>query len=121
MPEETTGAEAQEIQVPLPQINTDSRFVLRVVWLEKNIAIAVDYVVNKGLSPLTRYYFWPRTDAWQELKDELDKKSWITEEEKIELLNQATEIINFWQEHAKDTTMFQAQEKFPHIVFAGTD
>lgn len=51
VPEETTGAEAQEIQVPLPQINTDSRFVLRVVWLEKNIAIAVDYVVNKGLSP----------------------------------------------------------------------
>ena len=99
----------------------DSRFVLKVVWLEKNVALAVDYVISKGISPLTPYYFWPRTDAWQELKDELDQKTWITENEKIELLNQATEVINFWQENSRKFTMFQAQEKFPSIVFSGTN
>jgi 30S ribosomal protein 3 len=99
----------------------DSRFVLKVVWLEKNVALAVDYVISKGISPLTPYYFWPRTDAWQELKDELDQKNWITDNEKIELLNQATEVINFWQENSKKVTMFQAQEKFPAVVFSGTN
>ena len=99
----------------------DARFVLKVVWLDKNVALAVDYVISKGISPLTPYYFWPRTDAWQELKDELDTKTWITETEKIELLNQATEVINFWQENARTTTMFQAQAKFPAVVFSGTN
>ncbi|MBF2057208.1 MAG: 30S ribosomal protein PSRP-3 [Cyanobacterium sp. T60_A2020_053] len=102
-------------------INIDGRFVLKVVWLDKDVALAVDYVISKGTSPLTPYYFWPRSDAWQDLKDELDKKNWITETEKIELLNQATEIINFWQEKGKVTSMVQAQQKFPSVVFSGTN
>jgi 30S ribosomal protein 3 len=99
----------------------DSRFVLKVVWLDKDVAIAVDHVINKGTSPLTAYFFWPRHDAWQQLKEELDSKNWITDNEKIELLNQATEIINFWQENKRNTTMFQAQAKFPQVTFAGTN
>ena len=99
----------------------EPRFVLKVVWLDKNIALAVDHVIGKGTSPLTAYYFWPRNDAWQQLKDELDSKSWILESEKIDLLNQATEIINFWQEHGKHTTMNQAQTKYPDVTFAGTN
>lgn len=103
------------------ETKTDSRFVLKVVWLDKDVALAVDYVISKGTSPLTAYYFWPRSDAWQELKDELDKKNWITDHEKIELLNQATEVINFWQEKGRVTSMLQAQQKFPSVVFAGTN
>lgn len=103
------------------ELSISSRFVLKVVWLDKDVAIAVDYVISKGTSPLTPYYFWPRSDAWQELKDELDKKTWINETEKIELLNQATEVINFWQEQGRVTSMKQAQGKFPHIVFSGTN
>ena len=99
----------------------EPRFVLKVVWLDKNIALAIDHVIGKGTSPLTAYYFWPRNDAWQQLKDELDSKSWILESEKIDLLNQATEIINFWQEHGKHTTMNQAQTKYPDVTFAGTN
>lgn len=103
------------------EVTIESRFVLKIVWLDKDVAIAVDYVISKGTSPLTPYYFWPRSDAWQELKDELDKKTWINETEKIELLNQATEVINFWQEKGKVTTMKQAQAKFPQVVFSGTN
>jgi 30S ribosomal protein 3 len=99
----------------------ESRFILKVVWLDKDVAIAVDHVMSKGTSPLTPYYFWPRHDAWQQLKDELDSKTWINDSEKIQLLNQATEVINFWQEKGKITTMAQAQAKFPEVTFAGTN
>lgn len=110
-----------EATVETLETNIDGRFVLKVVWLDKDVALAVDYVISKGTSPLTPYYFWPRSDAWQDLKDELDKKNWITDTEKIELLNQATEIINFWQEKGRVTSMAQAQEKFSGVVFSGTN
>ena len=103
------------------ELQTQSRFILKVLWLDKNVAIAVDQVVGKGTSPLTPYYFWPRNDAWQQLKDELESKHWIEEAESIEILNQATEVINFWTERGKTTPMTQAQTKFPHIVFTGTN
>ena len=63
-----------EATVETLETKIDGRFVLKVVWLDKDVALAVDYVISKGTSPLTPYYFWPRSDAWQDLKDELDKK-----------------------------------------------
>ncbi|XP_017974301.1 PREDICTED: 30S ribosomal protein 3, chloroplastic isoform X1 [Theobroma cacao] len=74
------------------------RVVLKFIWMEKDIGIALDQVIpGHGTIPLSPYYFWPRKDAWEELKVLLENKPWISHMQRIHLLNQATDIINLWQ------------------------
>lgn len=97
------------------------KFTFRVLWLENNVAIAIDHVRGSNISPLTSYFFWPRNDAWEQLKTELNSKPWISENDKINLLNKATEIINFWQEKGKAKSLIEAKKEFPEFIFAGTN
>ncbi|KAK4437673.1 30S ribosomal protein 3, chloroplastic [Sesamum alatum] len=80
------------------------RLVLKFIWMEKNIGIAIDQVIpgGHGTIPLSPYYFWPRKDAWEELKVMLESKPWISNKQMVILLNQATDIINLWQQSGGD-------------------
>ena len=82
---------------------------LRVLWLKNVLGLAIDQTMVNQSYPLTQYYFWPRTEAWDQLKLELDSKPWLSEKEKINILNLATDVINHWRRY-KDT------EKVENIV-----
>ncbi|PWZ41159.1 30S ribosomal protein 3, chloroplastic [Zea mays] len=92
------AAEEEENKVVVPE-RQDPMLVLKFIWMEKNIGIALDQLVpGYGSIPLSPYYFWPRKDAWEELRAKLEEKEWISQKQMIILLNQATDIINLWQQ-----------------------
>ncbi|KAJ4843153.1 hypothetical protein Tsubulata_018580 [Turnera subulata] len=81
------------------------RLVLKFIWMEKNIALGLDQMIpGVGTVPLSPYFFWPRKDAWEELKTTLESKPWISQKTMIIILNQATDIINLWQQSGGNIT-----------------
>lgn len=105
-PEETPIATSDAAVVQEPQSAAVAaksvakpRLVLKFVWMEKNIGLALDQQIpGHGTVPLSPYFFWPRKDAWEELKATLESKPWVSQKKMIILLNQATDIINLWQQ-----------------------
>lgn len=99
--------------IPLPE------YRLNVLWTEKNLAVAIDQVYSRGqVSPLTEYYLWPRQDAWEELRMSLEGRPWISERDRIILLNRLTQLINFWQDEEVKHSVDEARSEFPDCAFA---
>ena len=107
----------------MSKINTNkenAKFTLKILWLDCNLACSIEHVINEDRSPLTPYFFWPRNDAWSQIKSELESKPWISNNEKIYILNKAKQIINYWQENNQKKSVEQAQEEFPDLFFVGS-
>ncbi|KAG1665561.1 hypothetical protein FOA52_000707 [Chlamydomonas sp. UWO 241] len=105
----------REENIPLPE------YKLSFIWTERNIAVAVDQVYSRGqVSPLTEFFFWPRKDAWEELRLALEARPWISERDKVILLNRTTEVINFWQQEGEKPTLEAVKGAFPDCAFMGT-
>ena len=95
------------------------QFTLKVIWLNYTLGLAVDHIVKGGQSPLSSYFFWPRDDAWSQIKTELESKPWISNYDKIDLLNQVTLIIDYWQKNKSIRSTLEVKQKFPNIVLYG--
>ena len=90
---------------------------LKVLWAKNFLGLAIDQVNVKQNLPLTVYYFWPKTEAWEQLKLELDSKPWIKDEERVQLLNSASEIMNFWRESRSTVALQKVTNSFHNITF----
>jgi hypothetical protein len=79
-----------------------SEFCFKVIWLKYSVAIAVNKKFKNNFQvPITGFYFWPRVEGWKLLKNELELKPWLKEEERIKILNGYTKIISLWKENFK--------------------
>jgi 30S ribosomal protein 3 len=90
---------------------------LKVLWLKNVLGLAIDQKVTKHLYPVTQYYFWPRTEAWDQLKLELDSKGWLPEKEKVLILNLATDVITHWRANRNTDSIDTVQNQFKEAVF----
>ena len=78
-------------------VNSSCQLKLRILWHKDTLGLAIDQTFLNKVCPLTQYYFWPRTEAWELLKLDLDAKPWLTETEKVIILNLSTDIITQWR------------------------
>tara|TARA_B100000475_G_C14919880_1_gene282744 strand:+ start:456 stop:770 length:315 start_codon:yes stop_codon:yes gene_type:complete len=90
---------------------------VKVLWLKNVLGLSIDHIVAKQAYPLTQYYFWPRTEAWDQLKLELDSKPWLSEKEKIIILNLTTDIITHWRNYRNTEEVEDTAKKFSAAVF----
>nr|YP_010471270.1 Ycf65 [Sargassum confusum]QXI87552.1 Ycf65 [Sargassum muticum]UEP18046.1 Ycf65 [Sargassum kjellmanianum]UVW81590.1 Probable plastid-specific 30S ribosomal protein [Sargassum siliquastrum]AZJ16047.1 hypothetical protein ScoCPG_p084 [Sargassum confusum]UVF63228.1 Ycf65 [Sargassum confusum] len=73
------------------------RYVFKIIWSKNYLGLAVDKKLQSNQTlPLTTFFFWPRENGWQLLKEELSCKPWISKEDSIDILNGYNEIINYW-------------------------
>ena len=69
---------------------------LKIAWFKNFLGLSIDQVNSTQQYPLTPYYFWPKTEAWEQLKLELDSKLWLSPEEKIRILKITGNVMNYW-------------------------
>ena len=93
---------------------------LKIVWSKNFLGLSIDQLSINYQYPLTQYYFWPKTQAWEQLKLELDSKLWLKSERKIKILKNAGDIMNYWFLYRTTKTVKDFQKSFPEtdiIIF----
>ena len=82
---------------------------LQVLWLDDSLGLAINQKTAEGLLPLTPYYFWPISEAWEQIRFELDSKPWVSEDERVMLLNSVVEVMTQWQNARSTTAISEAK------------
>nr|YP_011007363.1 putative plastid-specific 30S ribosomal protein [Scytothamnus australis]WAM64792.1 putative plastid-specific 30S ribosomal protein [Scytothamnus australis] len=78
-------------------ISNNKNYVFKVLWSKNYLGLAVDKTVQNSMTiPMTTFFFWPRENGWQLLKEELSYKPWLSKDDSIDILNGYTRIINYW-------------------------
>jgi 30S ribosomal protein 3 len=95
--------------------NNQYKLRLKIVWFKDFLGLAIDQVSLKREYSLTPYYFWPKTEAWEQLKLELDSKLWLGTDEKIEILKTTGEVMNYWLSQRNTKFTKNLKESFPEI------
>jgi len=88
---------------------------LKVAWFKNVLGIAIDQASLHQQYSLTPYYFWPRTEAWEQLKLELDTKLWLTSEEKLSILKTTSDIMKYWLSYRNVKTVENLKQDFDDI------
>ena len=90
---------------------------LKILWAKNFLGLSIDQVSTRHNLPITNYYFWPKTEAWEQLKLELGLKPWVEEKEKIKILNLAAEVMNFWRANRNTETVETVITRFSDANF----
>ena len=102
----------------MPQKSTQN-LQLNVVWLTEKIGLSVNQRNGKNTIPITNYFFWPQNDAWGQIDIELKSKPWIKESDRIIVLNNITQIIDYWKLNIGNETLNSIKQKFNEFKFIG--
>lgn len=80
-----------------------NKYIFKVIWGKQTIGVAINKILNKNRSsPITTFFFWPKENGWELLKNQLSAKPWTSEEDRLEILNGYNKIITYWIKHVKD-------------------
>ena len=90
---------------------------LKVLWQTNFLGLAVNQQLKEGSIPISSYYVWPKTGAWEQLKLELDSKLWLTEQQRTKILNVTAEIMNFWRQKRHEKNVKFLVQKFDELFF----
>jgi 30S ribosomal protein 3 len=92
--------------------NKQFQLKLKVAWFKNFLGLAIDQVNLDNQYSLTPYYFWPRTEAWEQIKLELDSKPWLTKDEKIKILKTTGDVMSYWLSNRNTKTASNLREDF---------
>jgi 30S ribosomal protein 3 len=98
-------------------MDSHQQLKLKVLWLKNILGLSIDQILVDHAYPVTQYYFWPKTEAWDQLKLELDSRPWLSEKDKIVVLNLTTDIVNYWHTSRKVEKLDSIKQKFTTVDF----
>ena len=97
--------------------NRKFQLTLKILWFKNFLGLSVDQVSLNYEYSLTPYYFWPKTEAWDQLKLELASKPLLSQAEKLNILRTAAEIMKYWLSYRNTKTIKNLKEEFKNLEF----